>query len=270
MPFFGAPRPRIFAHRGAAGRAPENTLAAFDLGIADGADGLELDVHLSADGVVVVCHDRTLERTTDASGPIASRTAAELAKVDAGFWFRDSRGAYPFRGQGVGVPTLREVLRRYRDVSMIVEMKGSDPALGLAVAAEVAAASAVDRVCLASNSCRIMQRARAASIGASTGACRWEVRLALYRSWVGWPVRDRPYGGYQVPETSGPTRIVTPRFIGHAHEAGLEVQVWTIDAEPDMERLFQWGVDGIITNYPARAVVVREGTSARSCLSRQF
>src|SRR5215208_1537916 len=86
-PFFAASRPLVFAHRGGGALAPENTIAAFDNGLALGADGLELDVHLSRDGVVVVHHDRTLERTTNLSGPIANRTADELARADAGYSF---------------------------------------------------------------------------------------------------------------------------------------------------------------------------------------
>ena len=102
----------MYAHRGGAALRPENTLEAFDHGMALGADGLELDVHLSRDGVVVVHHDRTLDRTTGTRGPIAGLTAAELERVDAGYWFRSPDGgdAYPFRGGGLGIPTLRTVL----------------------------------------------------------------------------------------------------------------------------------------------------------------
>src|SRR5436190_11368898 len=100
MAFFQRGRPRVFAHRGGSALAPENTLAAFELGLRAGADGFELDVHLSADGVLVVFHDDTLDRTTNATGLVAARTAAELARVDAGWHFRDEHGSYPFRGQG--------------------------------------------------------------------------------------------------------------------------------------------------------------------------
>src|ERR671916_49981 len=79
------PRPLVYAHRGGAALRPENTIAAFDHGLALGADGLELDVHLSKDGVVVVHHDASLERTTDARGPLGAYTADELARVDAGY-----------------------------------------------------------------------------------------------------------------------------------------------------------------------------------------
>jgi glycerophosphoryl diester phosphodiesterase len=255
-----ATRPQVFAHRGGCALGPENTIAAFDLGVASGADGLELDVHLSADGVVVVHHDETLDRTTNGAGPLALRTAAELAAVDAGCRFRGD-GPDQFRGQHIGIPTLREVLNRYRDMPIIVEMKVDTAEMGRAVAAEVRLADAVDRVCAAGFGCRAVREARAALPEMAASACAAEVRLALYRSWAWWPVRTVSYGGYQVPEVSGGHRIVSPRFVRHAHTAGLKVQVWTVDEEPDMKRLLDWGVDALISNRPDLAVAVRDVVS---------
>jgi glycerophosphoryl diester phosphodiesterase len=256
MTFFQRPGTLVFAHRGGCALGPENTLAAFDRGMAAGADGLELDVHLSADGVPVVHHDATLDRTTSASGPIAAYTAADLARVDAGCRFTDGNG-FPLRNQGVGVPTLAEVLRRYPDVPIIVEMKVNVAEMGNAVAREVRRAQAAERVCAAGYGTRSMAAARAALPEMASSACHPEVRVAVYRTWARWPPRNAPYGGYQVPEFSGWTRIVSPRFVRHAHEAGLKVQVWTIDAEPDMQRLLAWGVDGLITNRPDVAARIR-------------
>src|SRR6195256_4622602 len=116
-PFFAASRPLVFAHRGGSALAPENTMAAFDNGLALGADGLELDVRLSRDGVAVVHHDRTLDRTTTLRGPLAARAADELRRAD--------------------VPSLPEVLARYRDARIIVEMKVNRPELAGAVIAAV-------------------------------------------------------------------------------------------------------------------------------------
>lgn len=250
--------PRVFAHRGGCALGPENTIAAFDRGLAAGADGLELDVVFSADGHVVVSHDRTLDRTTDAAGPVGARTVDALARVDAGYRFTDGEGRYPCRGAGIGVPTLREVLSRYRDVPIIVEMKLDLPELGRAVAGEVARAAAADRVCAAGFGARATRAAREALPAIATSASRWDTRLALYRSWVGWPVRRPPYGGYLVPETAGAIRVVSRRFIRHAHEAGLDVQVWTVDAPEDIERLLAWGIDALISDRPDVATGVRD------------
>jgi glycerophosphoryl diester phosphodiesterase len=264
VPFFGTARPRVFAHRGGRALGPENTVPAFERGLAAGADGLELDVRLSSDGVVVVCHDATLDRTTNASGSVSRYTAAELSRVDAGYQWVDAHGHYPFRGCGVGVPALRDVLRRFGDVPIIIEMKVDHREMGEAVAAEVLAASAVDRVCAASDGSRAMRAAREALPHMATSATRWDVRFALYRSWAHWPVRQTAYGGYQVPEAAGLIRVVSPGFIRHAHEADLEVQVWTVDEAADMERLLAWGVDALISNRPDLAVAVRDQSVMRS------
>jgi len=244
--------------------APENTIAAFDSGLALGAQGLELDVHLSSDGVVVVHHDPTLERTTNLAGPIANRTADELARADAGYHFRRSPedADAPFRGQGVGVPTLAAVLARYRDVPTVVELKANDPDLARAVVKVVRHAGAIDRVCLGSFGLRVVREARRLEPGLATSAARKEVRWALYRSWCRWPVTRVGYDGYQVPEWSGRTHVVSRRFVEDAHAAGLGVQVWRVDTEADAGRLLEWGVDALITDRPDIIVPFVRGRAA--------
>jgi glycerophosphoryl diester phosphodiesterase len=223
-------RPLVFAHRGGSALAPENTMAAFDNGLALGADGLELDVHLSSDGRVVVHHDRTLERTTPLTGPIAARTAAELHRV--------------------GVPLFDDVLRRHRDARIIVELKVNHPALARAAVDAVRAADAVDRVCFGAFATRVLRTVRQLEPAAATSGAREEVRWALYRSWCRWPVKHVAYDGYQVPEWAGSTRVVSPRFVKDAHAAGLGVQVWTVDDVAEAKRLLSYGVDALITDRP--------------------
>ena len=248
MKFFESDRPLVFAHRGGMALGPENTIQTFDAGMKAGADGLELDVHLAADGVVVVHHDKTLERTTRGLGPVSARTAAELASLH--------------------VPTLREVLRRYPAARVIIEMKEDRAALGEAVAAAVRDAGAVDRVCAAGFGSAAVEAARAALPAMATSAAQAEVRRALHRTWLRWPLRSCAWQGYQVPETAGRLRVVSPRFIRYAHDGGLRVQVWTVDTEPDMIRLMDWGVDALISNRPDLAVQVRDRwVSARQSAS---
>jgi glycerophosphoryl diester phosphodiesterase len=261
----------VYAHRGGAALRPENTLASFDYGLSLGADGLELDVHLSRDGVVVVHHDATLERTTNARGKIAALTADELADVDAGYWFRplsasaeatadvrspggDDARAFPCRGKGHGIPRLAKILSRYPGIPLIIELKANDPELARRVIDEVRTARAVGRVALGSFGWRVLKAARQYEPRVSTGASREEVRLALYRSWIGWPIRSTSYGELQVPERSGPTRIVSRRFVAHMHRAGLPVKVWTVNEPADMRRLLDWGVDALISDRPDLAV----------------
>jgi glycerophosphoryl diester phosphodiesterase len=232
--FFDSSRPLVFAHRGGSALAPENTMAAFENGIALGADGVELDVHLSRDGDAVVHHDRTLDRTTTLRGPIASRSTDELRHA--------------------AVPRLADVLARWPEARIIVEMKVNRPELARAVVATVRQAGAIERVCLGAFGRRVLGAARRLEPRIATSAAREEVRWALYRSWCRWPVSQVAYDGYQVPELSGRTRVVSPRFVDHAHRAGLGVQVWTVDTEADARRLLAWGVDALITDRPDRIV----------------
>jgi glycerophosphoryl diester phosphodiesterase len=130
--------------------------------------------------------------------------------------------------------------------------------MGRALAAEVVAAGATDRVCAAGYGSLSLAAAREALPEMASSASRMEVRLALYRSWARWPARRAAYGGYQVPERAGTLRVVSPRFIRHAHRAGLAVQVWTIDDARDMQRLLGWGADALISNRPDVAVAIRD------------
>jgi glycerophosphoryl diester phosphodiesterase len=228
--FFSSSRPLVFAHRGGAALAPENTLDAFDNGLALGADGIELDVRLSRDRVVVVHHDATLDRTTRLRGPVAARDTDELAAAH--------------------VPTLRTVLLRYPAARVIVEIKERSVAIARAVIDEIRAAGADDRACVGAFSRTPLREVRRIAPAIATSAAREEVRWALYRSWCRWPVMQTPYAGYQIPEIAGSTRVVSPRFIADAHRAGLGVQIWTVNAESDAEKLIGWGADALITDRP--------------------
>jgi glycerophosphoryl diester phosphodiesterase len=250
----------VYAHRGGAALRPENTIAAFDHGLSFGADGLEFDVHLSRDGFVVVHHDDTLERTTGLSGRLADRTADELVRLDAGFTFQSEesvgRNGFPYRGLGLGIPRLLDVLKRYPAARFIIELKTSDPELAQRTIDDIRAASAVDRVALGSFYWRVLHAARAYEPRIPTGASQEETRWALYRSWIRWPLGRPGYREFQVPERMGMNTIVTPQFIAHAHRSGLPVKIWTVNNEPDMRRLIEWGADALISDRPDLAVKV--------------
>ncbi len=228
--FFTSSRPLVFAHRGGAALARENTMVAFANGVSYGADGLELDVRASKDGRVMVVHDETLDRTTRLRGPVRNYTADELAAAD--------------------VPELRTVLDSFRDVRVIVEVKVNEPEFGRLVVDELRRAGAVDRVCVGGVRRAVLRAVRDEEPALATSAAREEVRLALYRSRLRWPVMHTAYAGYQIPEMSGSTRVVSPRFVADAQRAGLGVQVWTVNDETTARRLLSWGVNGLITDRP--------------------
>jgi glycerophosphoryl diester phosphodiesterase len=159
---------------------------------------------------------------------------------------------------------LREVLARFPDIPIIIEMKVDSAAMGEAVAAVVRQADAVGRVCAAGFGARALRAARRLLPTMASSACQPEARLAVYRSILHWPVRQVAYQAYQVPEWAGRIHVVTPRFIRESHRAGLMVQVWTVDERADMERLLEWGADALISNRPDLAVAVRDEFAARA------
>jgi glycerophosphoryl diester phosphodiesterase len=251
----------VFAHRGGAALRPENTLVAFDHGLELQADGLELDVQLSKDREVVVIHDSSLERTTNGRGPVAGHTWAELATLDAGHGF-EVDGRYPFRGGGVRVPLLRDVLTRYPRVPIILELKGVNPALARAAVDIARAAGALGRVCFGSFEDATIRAARACGSDVVTSAAREEIRRARWAAWMGLSPRRLPFQAFQVPERLNDYHIATKRFIRAAIRRDIAVQVWTVNDVDSMTRLLSWGVQALITDRPDLAVpLVRDFNS---------
>lgn len=235
------PRPLVFAHRGGAKLGPENTIAGFDRGLAAGADGLELDVRLSRDGDVMVIHDSTVDRTTDARGRVNQYTAQELGRMNV-------------LGSGDGVPRLEDVLARFPGVPLIIELKENGE-LGRRTADLVRAAMALDRVVIGSYLRAALREVRRYEPRLPTGSSHEETRLAVYASRVGLAPHWASYRSFQVPESTQGTRVVSKSFVRLAHQAGLSVQVWVVDEPDAVLRLLSWGVDGIITDRPDVAVL---------------
>ena len=254
--------PVNFAHRGGAGIAPENTLEAFRKGLRVGAGVLELDVHTTADGRVVVMHDEAVDRTTQGTGAIREMTLAEVERLDAGYRFtRDGGRTFPCRGQGITVPTLEEVYDEFVEVPINVEIKGKRPGIEAAVWRVIEAAGAGNRTLVVSESMATIRRFREASGGRVATASSSVELIAFYllsRLGLGRFTKPR-YRALQGPETYRGLRVVTPELIRAAHERGLRVDVWTIDTEADMRRLLGYGVDGIMTDRPDVLAELLEG-----------
>jgi len=257
MHYLDGPRPRLYAHRGGSLEAPENTLEAFANGLAAGADRLELDVHGTADGEVVVIHDPTLDRTTDGTGEVRAVRLDEIRRLDAGYRFRAPDGEASFRGRGVRVPTLAEVLDAFPGVPLNIEIKQREPALEDAVLAVLDRFSARDQVLLAAEDGRIMERIRERARGVLTGSSVDDV-VAFAEVWEDGRLDGyRPPGvALQVPPDFLGRPLVTSELVERAHRIGLEVHVWTIDDPAEMERLLALGVDGLMTDVPHLATAV--------------
>jgi glycerophosphoryl diester phosphodiesterase len=246
-PFLDRPGPIAIAHRGGGGDAPENTLAAFELAVGLGYEYLETDLHLTRDGVLVAFHDDRLDRVTDRTGAIAELGIAEVEGADAGYTFSpDAGGSFPFRGHGVRIARLEEILTRWPDCRINIDPKADACVEPLIVVLE--RVGAWDRVCVGSFSDGRLRRIRALSRGrACTSMGPRAVTLARLAAATGAMPR---LGAdcIQVPLRRGPVSIVTRRFLGAAHRAGLPVHVWTIDDEATMEALLDLGVDGIMSD----------------------
>jgi len=255
----GSGWPVNLAHRGASASAPENTLEAFRLAVESGAGGLELDVHLTRDGHLVVIHDPTLDRTTDGSGAVAQMTLEELCGFDAGHNFiPDGTDTLPYRGPRI--PTLAEVLREFPGVAVNIDMKADVPGIEAAVLKVLREAGAEGRVLVASSRYRAVRRFRRISGGrVSTGSSRLEVGVFCLFSNLRLERFLRPaYDALQVPVRHRGIPLVTRRFVEAAHHSNVRVDAWTINGANEMRRLLDLGVDVIMTDRPETLAGVLE------------
>jgi glycerophosphoryl diester phosphodiesterase len=222
-----------------------------------GADHLELDVHATADGHVVVLHDAAVDRTTDGSGLVRERTLAELRALDAGYRFTAPDGGHPWRGRGIRVPTLDELLAAQPGVPLNIEVKQEEPAIEHAVLATLDRHGARGRTLLAAEHASIMTRIRAAAPDVLTSCSAAEAAEFVFRlrdgRLAGWTT---PAIALQVPPSYGGVDVVTPASVAAAHALGLEVHVWTINDALEMATLLDMGVDAIMTDVPAVAMDV--------------
>ena len=274
------------AHQGGEDEAPSNTRYALDRAMRLGADMLELDIHTSSDGQLMVIHDGTVDRTTNGSGSVYEMTAAEIQALDAGHNLVPGEGTesdrpasdYPFRGVRLGekepprgwrprdfrIPTLDEVMSAYPGVPTNIEIKGAsdeDVASYLrnaeALAAHLNALGREEGIVVASFNDAALQRfhqlAPGIDLAPATGA------VAAYKA-AGVPP---PEGSevFQVPIEFGGVTVTDEAFVDQVHSDGYAIHVWTINDEPTMRQLLGWNVDGIMTAEPARLekVLCRRG-----------
>lgn len=254
--------PLLVGHRGAAGLAPENTMPSFREAVDRwDVDMIELDVRASADGHCVVIHDATVDRTTDGTGPVAGMTLAELRELDAGARFRAEDGSTPFAGKGVTISTIDEVLEAFPDTRFTFEVKigSAEEPMFRAIRDH----GAEERVVAAGMSWR--DRLMFADyVGAVSGSTRDVRGFYMYHRAFCGPLWKRGVDVFQVPERQGRLRIVSPRFVRDARAHEIPVHVWTVNDPAVMERLLDWGVDGLITDRPdigARVLADRVGRS---------
>jgi len=255
----------VLAHRGWSGRYPENTMAAFEKAATLPIDGLELDVRGTADGVPVLMHDETVDRTTNGTGRVTDFTLAQLKGLDAGYcWSMDEGRSFPFRGRGITVPTLAEVFSAFPHLWINLDIKQKKPSIAQTVAGMIRQYHLEDHVCAGSFDTPTIHALRRACPEAATAASPREVLkfLVLHRFFPALLYRGKARV-LAIPEHFRGRRILDRRLVQAAHQKGLAVHVWTINEREDMKRLLDMGVDGLITDHPDRAIEVL-GPSRRS------
>ena len=246
------------AHRGGEGRWPSNTLFAFEQAVRLGADSLEMDLQRTADGVIVVRHDPFVESTTDGCGFIHVLTLAGLKQLDAGYtWTEDNGQTFPYRGRGITIPTLEEVFQAFPDVRLNIDIKPVESQVVHQLSEMLHAFNRLEQTTVGSFHDHQLRLFRQLCPETPSAAGISETRSFFLLSRI---FLDRLYHPaaqvFQIPEYAGPLHLATPRFIQAAHAQGIPVHVWTVNERADMLRLIEWGVDGIITDYPDRLATV--------------
>ncbi|MCZ8523126.1 MULTISPECIES: glycerophosphodiester phosphodiesterase [Paenibacillus] len=241
-------RPLVIGHRGAAGEAPENTLASFGLAVKQGADAVELDVHLSADGELIVCHDATVNRTTDGAGVIAEMTTDQLRRLDAGRWYDETYA-------GEGLPTLEEVFVQVPAWVMInVEIKCPySPRLQQRLLELLKQYGRLDSTVVSSFNHKILRLLQEAEPALKIGLL-YDANLVHHRGLA-------EGSGMKVYSLHPHHLLIDPEDVADAAAHGLKVYPFTVNDEVQMHRAIRAGMSGIITDYPARLRLLLERLS---------
>lgn len=244
--------PLVIAHQGGGDLWPGNTLFAFQNAANLGVDVLEMDLHITADGMLVLTHDETVDRTTNGTGEVESMTLDELKQLDAGYdWSLDNGASYPFRGQGITIPTLEEVFAAFPDYRMTIEIKKTNASMAKPFCDMIRKYDMQDKVLVASFHDERLKEFRAECPEVATSSAKNETTTFVLLTKVFLGGFYSPYFySLQVPEKSSGITVMTEGFVRAAHARNLAVEPWTINDEETMRKFIEWGVDGIITDRP--------------------
>jgi glycerophosphoryl diester phosphodiesterase len=261
-----------YAHQGGAWEGPSSTLHAVDQALDRGATAVELDVHSTKDRHLVVCHDETVDRTTDGAGQICELTLAELRDLDNAHWWAPgadvspglAAGAYPLRGRAprdgsLRIATLAEVLERLAGVLVNLDIKRTAPDVEpyeALLAGTLREFERGDDTIVASFSDPAIAAFRAVAPEFPTSLATLETAEFYRAVHAGAPAPATTAVALQVPETFGEITVVDEYFVERAHAAGLAVHVWTVNDAAEMRSLLALGVDGIISDTPTTLVEV--------------
>ncbi len=249
--FFDGP-PLNIAHRGGVDEFPEHTLVAYTGALAVGADVLELDVHRTADNVLVLIHDDTVDRTTNGTGVVSAMTLSELQALDAAHCFTlDGGETFPYRGMGLTIPTLEETFAAFPDVLYAIEVKPDDEVVADLLVDAIDAAGLEDQVVVVSFNLDPTERFRELAPDIPSGLALPEILQMMAVT----PETEADYvppGRYaQLPTEIGGITVLDQDLVQLALSKDMLIHPWTINDAAEMEQLLEWGVHGIITDRPS-------------------
>lgn len=253
--------PLVIAHQGGDGVWPGETMFAYQNSVDLGVDVLEMDIHITSDGVLVLMHDETVDRTTDGTGEIEAMTLDEIKTLDAGYdWTPDEGSTFPFRGQGLTVATLEEVFAAFPEMRMTIEIKKTNTSMAKPFCELIRQYKMQDKVLVASFHDERLKEFRRTCPEVATSSAKNEttVFVLLTKAFLGGFYSPKFYS-LQVPEESGGITVMTESFVRAAHARNLAVEPWTINDAETMRKFIEWGVDGIITDRPDIMMEVLEG-----------
>jgi len=246
------PYPLVIAHQGGDGLWPGDTMFAFEHAAELGVDVLEMDLHITKDGVLVINHDETVDRTTDGRGEIEAMTLDEIKALDAGYdWSNDNGNTFPYRGMGITIPTLAEVFEAFPGYHMTIEIKTTEHSMAMPFCEMIRAYDMQGKVLVASFLDERMEEFREVCPEVATSSARQETTIfvLLSKAFLG-RLYSPSFYALQVPEKSSGITVMTTQFVRAAHERNLRVEPWTIDDPEQMKQYVEWGVDGVITDRP--------------------
>ncbi len=252
-PYFASGDVLVIAHRGGKGLAPENTLVAFVRSAALGVDVLEMDLRQSSDGALIVLHDRRVDRTTNGQGAADSLRLAQLKQLDAGYRFSPDGQTFPYRGQGIAIPTLDEVFTAFPNMRFLIEIKDDSDALVRDFCRTIRRFELSERVIAASFRSRPLASLRQTCPEVATSASSSAGMSFVFLHWLRLDAAYHPTSqAFQFPTHFGEIDLIDRRFVARAHAHNIQVHVWTVNDPNAMQHYLDLGVDGLITDYPDR------------------
>ena len=253
-PYFNPDKFLVIAHRGGRSLGPESTLYTFRKAVKLGVDVLEMDVRSTGDGQLIILHDDTVARTTNATGPVENYSLVDLKKLDAAHrWSPDNGQTFPLRKKGVKIPTLTEVFTAFPQTKMNLEIKDTRSSTIHSLCRLIHDHQMTKKIMVASFDADSLKEFRSVCPQVATSAGASEAMLFYGLQKVYLEAAYSPDAqALQVPETFRDLRVVNRRFIEAAHARNMRVQVWTVNDVDAMQRLLNLGVDGIMTDYPQR------------------